>query len=227
MTARALLRGAPLLLAVTAARAETVYVVEQLVVGVVSAPGGAGERVTTVKSGDRLELLERQGDESHVKLASGTEGWIRSSYLSAEPPLRERLSERTAEADKLKQDVARLEAELATARRGSTSPAGAPGNASAVAAQGVNAAQGGSADALSAVGDRARSTDGEPASAASAAPAAVHEASLFLRSTEHRGGLRWIWLLGTAVVMLVAGFVLGWRVLDRLIRRKYGGLRIY
>ena len=31
-------------------------------------------------------------------------------------------------------------------------------------------------------------------------------------------------LIGLA---LIAGFVLGWRMLDRRIRRKYGGLRIY
>jgi hypothetical protein len=34
-------------------------------------------------------------------------------------------------------------------------------------------------------------------------------------------------VLTAALLALVAGFVLGWRVLDRRIRRKYGGLRIY
>jgi hypothetical protein len=37
----------------------------------------------------------------------------------------------------------------------------------------------------------------------------------------------WGWLVMVALGALVAGFVLGWRVLDRRIRRKYGGLRIY
>jgi len=37
----------------------------------------------------------------------------------------------------------------------------------------------------------------------------------------------WEWLLIVALLGLTAGFVLGWRVLDRRIRRKYGGLRIY
>jgi hypothetical protein len=209
MTARALL-WAVLALAMTAARAETVYVVEQVVVGVVSAPGGAGERVTTVKSGDRLELLERQGDESHVRLASGTEGWIRSPYLSAEPPLHQRLSERTAEVEKLKQDVARLEAELATARQDSGSPAGAH---SASGAQQASA-------------NMTRRPDGAPAPAGGGAPA-VHEASIFLRSPQDGSELPWMWILVMGLVMLAAGFALGWRVLDRRIRRKYGGLRIY
>jgi hypothetical protein len=37
------------------------------------------------------------------------------------------------------------------------------------------------------------------------------------------------WWLAIAVsaLTLVAGFMLGWRVLDKRIRAKYGGLRIY
>jgi len=37
----------------------------------------------------------------------------------------------------------------------------------------------------------------------------------------------WGWLAATALLALSAGFLLGWRLLDRRIRRKYGGLRIY
>lgn len=41
------------------------------------------------------------------------------------------------------------------------------------------------------------------------------------------GRSRWEWLIVTALLALAAGFFLGWRLLDRRIRRKYGGLRIY
>lgn len=37
----------------------------------------------------------------------------------------------------------------------------------------------------------------------------------------------WRWVAGAAAGGLVLGFVLGWRMLDRRIRKKYGGLRIY
>jgi hypothetical protein len=37
----------------------------------------------------------------------------------------------------------------------------------------------------------------------------------------------WGWLAVTALLALAAGFLLGWRLLDRRIRRRYGGLRIY
>jgi len=96
--------------------AETQYVIEQLVVNVNSAPDASGQRVATIKSGDAVEVLDKQGDQIHVHLANGTQGWVRKSYLSLEEPLQHRLNERSAEVEKLKQDVARLEGELATAR---------------------------------------------------------------------------------------------------------------
>jgi hypothetical protein len=37
----------------------------------------------------------------------------------------------------------------------------------------------------------------------------------------------WGWLIAVALLALAGGFLLGWRLLDRRIRRKYGGLRIY
>jgi hypothetical protein len=37
----------------------------------------------------------------------------------------------------------------------------------------------------------------------------------------------WIVALIAAVIALGVGFALGWRMLDRRIRAKYGGLRIY
>jgi hypothetical protein len=38
---------------------------------------------------------------------------------------------------------------------------------------------------------------------------------------------RWRWVALTALVSLGIGFALGWWMLDRRIRAKYGGLRIY
>ncbi len=104
--------------------------VEQLVVNVNSAPDSTGERIATIKSGDAVEVLDRQGDQVHVHLTNGTEGWVRKSYLSADEPLHVRLSERTAEVEKLKQDVTRLEGELAAAKAGARDikPGGAQTN---------------------------------------------------------------------------------------------------
>jgi hypothetical protein len=192
----------PLLLlcavAAPAARAETLYVIEQLVISVSSAPDGSGERIASVRSADPLEVLERSGDEVHVRTAGGKEGWIRASYLSAEEPLRPRLAQRTAEVAQLKEDVSRLQAQLDTAR---TAASAAPGAGASAAA---------------------------PASAAAAEDAASPpQRALFATAEEESPRRVWPWALGAALLCLGVGFALGALVLDRHIRRKYGGLRIY
>ena len=58
------------------------------------------------------------------------------------------------------------------------------------------------------------------------------ERAAALQAAEELGGAQaprgaWGWLAVAGVLALATGFVLGWRVLDRRIRRKYGGLRIY
>jgi len=184
---------APLLLlcaaASPAARAETLYVIEQLVVSVNSTPDSSGERIASVRSGDALEVLERSGDEVRVRTAGGREGWIRASYLSAEEPLRPRLAQRTAEVAQLKEEVSRLQAQLDAARTASpAAPASAP---------------------------------------AAEDPAAAPQQALFAAAEQDSPRRVWPWVLGAALLALCAGFALGALVLDRHIRRKYGGLRIY
>jgi hypothetical protein len=219
MMARASLCLVALALGVPAARADPVYVIEQLVVTVTSDPGPDGERVAQVKSGDQLELLEREGDEAHVRLPNGSEGWIKASYVSSEQPMQHRLAERTAEVEQLKQDVTRLESELAAARAAKSTPPVAntpPPRAVPVAPAPTPPPVAAPAPTPSPVS--------EPQSAA---PAPMQDASVFLRTPDQPSRPVWEWVLGTAVVMLLVGFALGWRTLDRRIRSKYGGLRIY
>jgi len=199
LTARA--PAAPLLLlcalaAAPAARAETAYVVEQLVVSVNSGPDASSERIATVKSGERLEVIERVRDQVHVQLAGGKDGWIRASYLTADEPLRPRLAASTAEVARLKDELGRLQAQLDAAR---TTAGAAPGGGTAASAPAASAE-----DSVSA-----------PQGALFAGAA---------QDTPRRG---WPWALAAVLLALCVGFVLGALVLDRHIRRKYGGLRIY
>ena len=201
LTARLLPAPCLLLCAVAsnAVRAEELYVIEQLVVSVGSAPDGSGERVASVRSGDALEVLERSGDWVHVRTGSGREGWIRASYLSAEEPLRPRLAQRTAEVARLKEDVSRLQAQLAAASSpASAAPVGGPTAPTAALTAAVAAED------------------------AAAAPPA-----LFAAAEEENPRRVWPWALGAGLLALCVGFALGALVLDRHIRRKYGGLRIY
>jgi len=171
--------------------ADSMYVIEQLVVNVNSSPDASGERIATVKSGDKLEVIERRGEQVHVRLGGDRDGWIRASYLSADEPLRARLAERDAQLTQLKEELGRLQAQPAPPLPSSPAAPAASEPAAAAADSGSSAP----------VGMFAPAAD---------APRRV-----------------WPWALAALGGGLVLGFVSGALVLDRYIRRKFGGLRIY
>jgi hypothetical protein len=165
-------------LAGTSVRAETLYVIDELIVSVSSTADEAGERIASIHSGDSVELLDRRDAYAHVRLTSGTAGWVKASYLSAALPLQRRLAAQLLELERLKAEVSRLQ------------------------------------DAASAATPAARQLPADPPALPADPPASSRRPI-------------WHWALGCSVLGLVGGFVLGWRMLDRRIRRKYGGLRIY
>jgi hypothetical protein len=168
-------------LVVANVRAETLYVVDELIVNVSSTADEGGERVASIRSGDSVEVLDRQNAYSHVRLSSGTQGWVKTSYLSSVLPLQRQLAAQVTELEKLHAEVSRLQSEATAAH---------------VAVP------------------VARQPAVDPP-----APSADHSAP-FSRPL-------WQWALLCCLLGLAGGFALGWRMLDRRIRRKYGGLRIY
>ena len=197
------------------AQTETQYVIEQLVVSVNAAADGSGERVDQIKSGDRVEVLEQQGDQSRVRLSSGQEGWVRTSYLSATPPLREQLRTRTDELDKLRAEKTKLEAELATARKAASTAASAA-SAAPVPAPIPTASE-----------PVPRASDPPSAAESPSIDTAPANPPMFASDRMMPSRPSWLVAIAASLLTLVAGFVLGWRVLDKRIRAKYGGLRIY
>jgi hypothetical protein len=193
-----------LMLAAAARAEQPLYVIEQLVVNVNSAPDASGERIATLKSGDRVELIERAGDQVHVRLANGRDGWVRASYLSSDEPLRVRLAQRDSEVAQLKDEVSRLQGELR-----------------APSATGVAVTPAGAASPPAGSGPGQHPT---PPRAEEAPPAA---GGMFSDPADGHPQPVWPWTLAGALLGLGVGFAAGLLVLDRHIRRKYGGLRIY
>jgi Bacterial SH3 domain len=209
----AILLGAGALLDAGAlvARAETRYVADQASVVVSASPDGTGERVGEIASGDQVDVLERQEDRVHVRLASGRDGWVKASDLTADPPLRLQLAarthgleERTHELDQARQQLAVVQAELERARA-AVRPTAAPSPSVAGTAPPVTGTF----------------------EAALAAEPARERASWLGAQGEWPREARWSWLLIAAALALLAGVALGWRLLDRRIRKRYGGLKIY
>jgi Bacterial SH3 domain len=211
----ALVVASATLLGTRAAYADTVYVIEQLVVSVNAEADGSGDRVGQIKSGDGVELIERQEDAAHIRLPSGQEGWVKASYLSETLPLHQQLATRTEELERVRKEKSALETDNAALRRAASAAAAAkPAAAVATPAPAPAAAP---------------PVEAPPPPSASAPDSGPPQGAppLFSASSVMPSRPSWLLAFGCALVALGIGFALGWRLLDRRIRAKYGGLRIY
>jgi hypothetical protein len=68
------------------AAADTAYVSDELVLGVYADENNQGQRLATLHSGSMLETLSVSGEFTQVRLADGTTGWVKSSYLTNKEP---------------------------------------------------------------------------------------------------------------------------------------------
>lgn len=68
--------------------AETVYVIDQLLVGVHAEKNLESAIIKVLPTGTQLEILERDGELARVKDNENTEGWIDTAYLMDNPPAR-------------------------------------------------------------------------------------------------------------------------------------------
>jgi hypothetical protein len=152
-------RLAALLLALLAVRgvAATAYVSDELVLGVYAEENNQGQRLATLHSGTSVETLAQSGEFTQVRLSDGTTGWVKAAFLTSTEPavvrvkhLEEELDRIRAttpalaeaaarsEVERLKQELAARQSELAAARGGETSQAApaqpVPGALSAIQA---------------------------------------------------------------------------------------------
>ena len=96
----------------TSLRAETMFVTDMLQLELYATAEMAGAPLSRLKSGDRLEILERSGRTARVQLASGESGWVKSLYLQTEEPARTRVNQLESANMNLEQTVTRLRAQL-------------------------------------------------------------------------------------------------------------------
>jgi len=72
---------------ISEAQAATKYVSDHLIITVRSGQGSQHKIIKTITTGTRLEILEEFPDVgyAHVTLEDGTEGWVRTQYLTDKP----------------------------------------------------------------------------------------------------------------------------------------------
>ena len=196
-----------LLLAAFAAHGQTLYVTDKVQAVVYAQPSLEGNQVRILESGDAVELVSREGDNAHIRLEDGSEGWIEGSYLVVDIPATRQLQALTAENERLRATArtdsaasgelktlkdrnAQLQADLAAAQRD------------------LDAVQ-----PKTAVPAEARPDDEIPVETVRPA---------------NRGQLFSILaIVAGAAATLALGFWWGYSTLERRVRRKYGGLKVY
>jgi|TARA_B110000503_G_scaffold126916_1_gene196068 SH3 domain protein len=87
LVSKLLLAFAILIAAPTQAFAETVWLSDMLWVNVRTGPTDNNRVLKTIKSGTRMDVLEKaeDGNYYHVRTENGLDGWVPSRYLTTEP----------------------------------------------------------------------------------------------------------------------------------------------
>jgi hypothetical protein len=195
-----------LALLATRATAATAYVSDELVLGVYAEQNSQGQRLATLHSGASVDTLGVNGEFTQVRLNDGAVGWVKSAYLTAREPailrvkqLEEELDNRRATTPALAEAAARSEVEQLKRELA------------------TNQSELEAARAALAVLVAASGLD----TAGGAAPGRAMTGISAVTSAQ-----RWTWGL-SILLALAGGFWLGYAVLSRRIKHKFGGIKVY
>lgn len=103
-----------LTLLATAARAETRYISDQLIVTLREQPQQNAQSITHLKTDTPVEVLEDAGDFVKVKTKAGEIGYVQTYYLLPETPKAIIIRQLQQERDRLADKVAEMQRQLAT-----------------------------------------------------------------------------------------------------------------
>lgn len=113
-----------LLFCQSASAAETLYVHDQLRLGVRVAPSSAEKSIATVSTGDALMVLGEQDNFINIRTEKGVEGWVSKGYLSVEPPARNQLNSLQQEYQALQQQQQALQQQFEESQQQGSESAG-------------------------------------------------------------------------------------------------------
>lgn len=90
--------------------AETLYVIDRLIISLRSDLTETATVVKSVETGTALEVLEHDGNRVRVREPQGAEGWVDTKYLSTQPPRHTQVAELQDEIKRLRAEAARAAA---------------------------------------------------------------------------------------------------------------------
>ena len=100
------------------AMAETQYVSDHLVITVRTGQGAQFQIIKTLASGERVEVLETtEAGYTRIETVDGTEGWVRTQYLTTEPVASEKLARAEAQLIKTKTELKNIKESYSALRK--------------------------------------------------------------------------------------------------------------
>lgn len=182
-----------------AAAAETAYVTDILMLGMHRVEDTSDQPFANLVSGTEVEVLERTSSYARVRTREGREGWVRSMFLVSEKPAQARLAELEAQVTALEAGLQRAEAARAAAEE----------QAVRLTREAESAAE--STAALRGTLTRLNREN------------ETYQARL----ERYRSTVPLSWAAAALALTAIAAFLGGLWCLDALMRRRYGGYRLY
>ena len=179
--------------------ADTVYVTDNLRLGLYEAPDTSGRPFRMLESGQGMEVLTRDRNYANVQMPNGTEGWVKSAYLVSDKPAKLIVAETMAERDA-------LAAELEEMRLAFAAPAETISNLQSEATDLASKLQ--SSESL-------------------VEELEEQNAGFKGLKNQYKGSLPVNWVAAAIGVCLLGGFLFGIWWVDRRSRIRHGGIRIY
>jgi SH3 domain protein len=193
-----LLIGILVLLPIAAA-AETVYITDNLRLGLHQAEDTSDRAFRMLESGQELEIISRNRNYANVRLPDGAAGYVKAAYLVDEKPAKLIVAETIAERDALL-------AELEETKRAFAGPA----------------------ETIQNLKDEATSlTERLTGAEAEVAALQAENASIQGMKERYKGSLPLSWVGAAIGVCLIGGFLAGLWWVDHSSRKRHGGVRIY
>jgi len=209
------------------AQAETVYVIDELKIGLHEASSIGSPIVKLVSSGTALTVIERNEGLVHVTEPEGTSGWINSKYIVTDKPGKARVKELEKEIELLKsaatspttviietEDQQELAQQLKSERLKSGALQAQLADIKAKIANVDNSEQ------FLANIEQLQQENAQLVSQ-------LESSGIEIQTEVHSVSLgNWKQYLTTFIIILIIGMVVGALGLDHLNRRRHGGFRI-
>jgi len=187
------------LLLVPPASAETLWVTDMLQLELYASSDMSGSPIKRLRSGDRLDVIERGSRYANVRTDDGQQGWVKSLYLIDKEPARARINKLEDENTSLDASVIKLKTQLDAER----------GKVKELEQRHLGAA--GQKEATIEELERLR----------------VENKDMLRQLSAYSSSVPVSWLLIVVLLAVGGGFVAGWYWVDSRSRAKHGGYRVY